>query len=917
MSYSGTDPIGACLVVGGGVSGVQAALDLAAAGIKVFLVERGPAIGGKMAQLDKTFPTNDCAMCILSPKLVECGRHPNIEILVYSELSSLSGEAGNFTARVLRHPTYVNSELCTGCGACTEACIYRNRFPSEFNQGLGKRAPIYILYPQAVPLKAVIDPETCLMIKNRKCTLACVEACEPEAIDFDQVEREDELSVGAVILAPGYEPYDASLSQEFGYGRYDNVVTSLQFERLLSASGPTVGHVTRPSDGREPQRIAFLQCIGSRDQKHPYCSSVCCMYAAKETMLTQEHLPGVQCDVFCMDVRAFGKGFDAYYRRALSQGVRFIRCRISSLKEVSASKDIIVRYQTDEGELREEPYDLVVLSIGMEAAASAKALAERLGVELRPDGFCQTNPCAPVETSRPGVFVCGTFTEPKDIPDSVTEASGAASGVLRLLGRARGTQITEKVYPVEMELDEARPRIGAFICHCGSNIAGVVDVPQVVAYAQTLPDVVHAENLLYACSADSLKLITERIREKGLSRVVVASCTPRTHEPLFQDTLREAGLNPYLFEMANIRDQCSWVHGSAPEQATQKAKALVRMAVARAAVLQPLHEITLGLSHQALVIGGGVAGMTAALSLAETGFPVFLIERERELGGHLRRMWTTVQGEDPQSLVRALAEKVKEHELIEVLTGTTLVKSEGFVGNFETTVTEVDAPRQRMLSHGVIIVATGAEEYRGEAHLLGQHPGVMTMSELERRLAEDPHRMAALKEVVMILCAGTAEKGYCSRICCGVALKNALKVKELNPQANVIVLFREMMTYGFKEELYTRARERGVLFVRYKDETPPRVEAVEGRLEVSFAEPVLREEMTVSPDLVVLATPIVPAEGSRTLAEALKVPLTQEGFFLEAHIKLRPVDFSSEGMFLCGTAHYPKFIDESIAQAQP
>jgi len=768
----------------------------------------------------------------------------------------------------------------------------------------------------------------------------CVLACKAGAIDHQQAPYEQELQVGAVVLAPGYQLYDAERSGELGYGRYPNVLTGMEFERLLSASGPTRGHVTRPSDHEEPKRIAFLQCVGSRDQHHDYCSSVCCMYATKEAMLALEHVPGVECQIFMMDMRAFSKGFDAYFERGKELGIKYTRCRPSSLKEDPRTRDILFQCQTEDGQLNTERFDMVVLSVGLEPPTEAKALAKTVGIELDQRGFCRTEPFQPVETSRTGVYVCGAFAEPKDIPDSVTEASGAAAAALSLIGSERGTLVEEKVYPPEIPVaitDE--PRIGVFICSCGTNIAGVVDVDAVVDYAQTLPNVVHAENTIYTCSADSLKLIQERIAERRLNRVVVSSCTPRTHEPIFRDTIREAGLNPYLFEMANIRDQCSWVHSSQPEAATQKAKDLTRMAVGRSRWLMPLYTAPQPLSHEALVIGGGVAGMTAALNLAEQGFGVYLVEREKELGGRLRQIYYTADGSDPQAYLRELVGQVQANPRIEVLTGYQVAKFSGFVGNFKTTVASVDGPTQRLIEHGVTIVATGGREWRGNAYLLGQDPRVMTQGDLEKLLSESANQqISKCSSVVMVQCVGPWDENgdvpfYCSRVCCGVAVKNALRIKELNPDCNVYVLYKDVRTYGFSEAFYTEAREKGVIFLRYDDEHKPEVQLpttsppsippnsggeapTSNRLQVSVFEPILRERVTLTPDLLVLSTAVVPAEGSQDLAELLKFSCTLEGFFLEAHVKLRPVDFPAEGLFLCGAAHYPKFIDETIAQAQ-
>ncbi len=692
---------------------------------------------------------------------------------------------------------------------------------------------------------------------------------------------------------------------------------------MLSASGPTQGHIARPSDHREPKRIAFLQCIGSRDQRHDYCSSVCCMYATKESMLAMEHIGELKPTIFQMDMRAFGKGFDEYFERGKKSGIRYIRCRISDLEEDPETGDLLIRYRPERSTgsaLTEERFDMVVLSVGMESLTDAHPLAKVAGIELDERGFCLTKGFYPVETTRPGVFACGAFTEPKDIPDSVTQSSGAAAAALSMIGEARGTLTREKDYPPEIEVSKQAPRVGAFICSCGSNIAGVVDVEAVVDYAKTLPEVVHAENTIYTCSADSLKLIQERMEEFNLNRVIVASCTPRTHEPLFRDTIREGGLNPYLFEMANIRDQCSWVHTRTPEEATQKAKDLLRMAVQRSQRLVPLYQQTIGVNQSCLVVGGGVAGMNAALNLADQGYRVSLVERDKELGGRMRRIYATADGQDPQEYLKHVIDRVMEHDQIEVLAGHRVAETGGFKGNFKTTVEATDSPRRQLIEHGATILATGGVEYRGAAYSLDTDSRVVTQEELEDLLARRQEEVEGLRSLVMVQCVGPWNDDesipfYCSRICCSVAMKNAIRLKEVNPSASVTVLYRDIRTYGFHEDLYTQARKRGVIFVRYDWENLPRVSLNNGRLRVGVEDPVLGKGLNLEPDLLVLSQAVVPAPGSEEVANLFKVPRTLEGFFLEAHVKLRPVDFPTDGIYLCGMAHYPKFIDEALAQA--
>ena len=770
--------------------------------------------------------------------------------------------------------------------------------------------------------EAIREASRCLNCGVCSECLQCVAACKAEAINHDMKEEMEEIWVGSIILAPGLDEFDPVSLLRYGYKKYPNVVTSIEFERILNASGPYQGELLRPSDKKLPHKIAWIQCVGCRDESigAGYCSSVCCTYAIKQTIIAKEHARAdLDTAIFFMDMRVHGKGYEEYYNRAKEEHkVRFIRSRIYEIQEVDGTGSLSLRFVEEDGRLNSEEFDLVVLSVGFQPSKKGKDLADRLGIRLNKYGFCQTDEFTPVETSEPGIFVCGVFQSPKDIPETVTQASAAMANASALLSPARHTLVKEKEYPPEREVTGEPPRIGVFVCHCGINIGGYLDVPQVVEYVKTLPNVAYAEDNLYTCSQDTQERIKTMIEEHNLNRVIVASCTPRTHEPLFQETVREAGLNRYLFEMANIRDQCSWVHMHEPEKATQKAKDLVRMAVARATLLEPLHKVALGLSHDALVIGGGIGGMTAALNLAEQGFKTYLVEREKELGGWVRNIYIPLNGEKPQDFLHSLIEKVIANPLIEVLADTTVVKTEGFIGNFRTTVASQNGQKQRLVEHGVIIVATGAKEYRGSEFLLGQDEKVITLSDLEKKLAHYPQEVTQAKDLAIILCVRpTGEKyNYCSRVCCTVAIKNALKIKEVNPKVNVYILYKDIRTYGFKEELYTRARKGGILFIRYTDEKPPQVRPANGKLEIDIFDPILSEELILSPDLLVLATPMIPSETNEELSRILKVPLTKEGFFHEAHVKLAPVDFASEGIFMCGTAHSPKFIDEAIAQAQ-
>ena len=899
-----TDKIGAVMVVGGGISGMQSALDLADQGFKVYLVEKQPSIGGVMAQLDKTFPTNDCAMCIMAPKLVATGRHHNIQLITNADIAIVDGQAGNFTVTVKQRAFRVDTSKCTGCGSCAQKCPIEAA--DEYNEGTKVRKAIFVRYPQAVPLVYSIDPEKCI-----GCGI-CAEECKAKAVQYDQKEKVLEIKVGSIILSPGFDEFNARLKTEYGYGAYQNVVTSIEFERMLSATGPYFGSVLRPSDGDIPEKVAFIQCVGSRDEHcgNEYCSSVCCMYSIKEAVIAKEHGGNMKPSIFFMDMRAFGKEFDEYYNRAQKEyGIRFVRSRIASVAEDTKTRNLVLKY-TEGGEPKEEVFNLVVLAVGLRPPADAEALSRIMKFRLNDDGFCQTSVFSPVETSRPGIFVGGAFSAPKDIPMTVAEASGAAAKAATEISPARGTLVTRKEYPKETDVIGQEARIGVFVCHCGINIGGVVKVPDVMEYAKTLPNVVYAEQNLYTCSQDAQERIKEKVKEHGLNRIVVASCTPRTHEPLFQNTIREAGLNPYLFEMANIRDQCSWIHMHEPKAATRKSKDLVRMAVAKSRLLEPLENLTLKVNQQALVIGGGVSGMTAAMELARQGVKVHLVEKEKVLGGNLAKLHYLPSGDDPKAFLEKLTREVTSNPNIKVHLGAKIMNIDGYVGNFKTRLEDGSE-----MEHGVVILAIGGQEYRPEGeYLYGKNKGVVTLLEFRDRLSKGE---AKGNTYVFIQCVGSREDKHpnCSRVCCTGTMTAAIKVKEKDPNAKVYVLYRDIRTYGFREKYYKEASQKGVTFIRFEDGDKPKVEDKGGKLEVHVKEDDTGKEVVLRPDYLVLASGTRPQHDVEELAPMLKVPVTKEGFFLEAHMKLRPLDFATEGVYLAGLAHGPKFVDESIAQA--
>jgi heterodisulfide reductase subunit A2 len=915
----GNGNFGDVMIVGGGISGIQAALDLGTAGFKVYLVDKSPTIGGHMAMLDKTFPTNDCSMCIESPKFVECNRHPNIEIKSYTEVESIEGEEGNFRVILVKKPRYIDENKCTGCTSCTEYCPVT--YPDQFNQQISKNKAIHIYFAQAIPLRPYID-ESCLYLKEKKCRI-CEGICKNDAIDFAMKPERIEVKVGAVILAPGIDTFDPKIRDEFGYGRFQNVVTSLDYERLLCATGPYEGEILRASDKKHPHKIAWIHCVGSRQVipgGNSYCSAVCCTYTQKQVILTKDHDSEAECTIFHNDIRSYGKDFERFYQRAEKlPGVRFVRSYVSLGKEIPGTNNVTIRYSTPQDGVKEEEFDMIVLSVGLTPPANFLKLADTFGIELNSHGFCKTNPVNPMETTRPGIFVSGAFQGPMDIPESVVTASGAGSQCGELLSHRRGALSKARIYPAERDVSQEEPRVGVYVCHCGANIGRIVNVPSAVEYAKTLPGVVHAEESLFICSTEAAAMLAEDIRDRGLNRVVVAACTPRTHEPLFRDTLREAGINQYFFDMANIREHCSWVHSREKENATQKAKDIIRMSVARTHLLQPLKEFELPVDKRALVVGAGLAGLTSALSIANQGHEVYLVEKEKELGGIARKLHYTLDGLDVQAYLRDIIQKVYQNPLIHVYSGADITQASGYVGNF---VTQVKSDRGlTVIKHGVTVIAVGADESKPTEYLYGQDERVMTHLELEASITNGEEKVVNAKNVVMIQCVGCRQedRNYCSRICCSESVKNALKLKEINPEIDIYILFRDIRTYGYNEDYYKEASDKNVKFIRYDVPDKPKVETVSegGRniLRVSLTDPVLNRELAIDADVVALAAAVVPSAGSQEVSKLFKVTLGPDGFFNEAHVKLRPVDFAAEGVYLCGIAHYPKLIGETINQA--
>ncbi len=856
----------------------------------------------------------------MSPKLVEVGRHPNIEVLTYTEVKSVEGEVGDFKVTLTKKPRYIREDKCTGCTTCVEYCPAK--YPDQYNQELSDNKAVHIYFAQAIPLIAYID-ESCLYLKEKKCRI-CEAVCKNDAIDLNQTAEKKEIQVGAIILSTGLEPFDPKVKKEYHYGDFANVVTSMDYERLLCSTGPYQGEVLRASDMKHPHKIAWVQCVGSRrvtPGDNSYCSGVCCTYTQKQAIVTKDHDSEAELTIFHNDIRSFGKDFERFYQKVEQMpGVRFIRSYTSIVKEDPITKNVTLRYATNEEGVKEEEFDMVVLSVGLNPPANVQSIADTYGIELNSHDFCKIDPVNPMATTRPGIFVSGGFQGPLDIPESVFSASGASSQIGELLDFRRGNLAKERIYPPERDVSEEEPRVGVFVCHCGANIGRIVDVPDTVEYCKTLPNVVHCQEQLFSCATNSAKEITDITREKGLNRVIVAACSPRTLEPLFRDTVREAGINQYYFEMANIREHNSWVHSKEKEEATQKAKDITRMSVARACKLEPLQEFDLPVNKAALVVGGGIAGMNCALSIANQGHEVHLVEKDTELGGTARKIHSTLDGLDVQEYLRDLIAKVYKNQQIHVHHNAAITGAKGYVGNFVTSIKSETGAKD--LKHGAAIIAIGADLYTPTEYLYGEDERVMTHLELEELINAGDEKVAAAESLVMIQCVGcrNEDRNYCSRLCCSESVKNALKLKELNPEMDISILFRDMRTYGFNEDYYREASEKDIKFIRFEPEDPPLVEAGESDegkpvLKVTVTDFVLGKKLELNADIVALAAAIIPSAATEEIAGLFKVTLSPDGFFKEAHVKLRPVEFGTDGVYLCGLAHYPKFIQETINQA--
>ncbi len=901
------------LVMGAGISGMQSALLLAEMGTKVFLLEQGPAIGGYFPLLDKTFPTNSCGVCFMSPTppafcpIYECHLHDNIELLPYSEVVDVQKNEGGFEVTILRKPRLIDPERCTLCEACINVCPVE--VEREFGGGLEKRKAIYLPFPQAIPHSLVIDPKTCIRCGE------CVRVCSPGAIDLDMQGKEERVEVGAIILGFGFEPFWAQRKGEYGFGRYSNVLTSIQFERMLSTSSPTQGLPIRISDGKEMKQIAFIQCVGSRDPSsgQDHCSTICCMYATKQAMIAKDRCPDLQVDIFYMDIRPMGKDYERYYERAKNEyGVRYIRSAISSIKELQQSKNLLITYVKEDGSFEEREFDAVILSVGFTPPPMVRELANKIGLQLNPQGFCQTDEFNPAQTSVKGVFVGGAFRNPRDIPETVVEGASAAAMAGSYLSSNR-QPVLPKEYPAEGALGEEIPKIGVFLCHCGEELKKTLSFFDLLLETKLLREVVHVEEVGLACLPDDLELIKRRIGEHGLNRVVIAGCSLREIRKAMEEMARGMGFNPYLIEYANLREQCVFVHRDQPKQATEKAMALIKMAVERARRIQPIKKEKAKVIPKGLVVGGGLAGMTASLQLAKQGYEVYLVEKEGVLGGNLRSSFYTLKGSNPQSLLNDLITQIESHNSVHLFLEAEVIGFEKQNGHYRTRIRHQG--EEKVLEHGALILATGGREVVAKGYLYGEDPRVITQRQLEKMIHLNEKGLEGVRSLVMIQCVGSRDEAhpYCSRICCGHAIKNALKLKERDPHLNIYILYRDVRTYGFYETYYYEARRQGVIFIRYDMDNKPEVSKNNGNIQVSLWDPAMGVRVSLPADYVVLSTGVEPND-IQGLAKIFDLELNEEGFFLEANPKSAPLDSVDRGKFFCGLCHSPNFIEDVISQ---
>jgi len=909
------DKADAALVIGAGVGGIRAALDLAESGYKTYLVDSSPAAGGTVPQLDKWFPDNQCELCKLLPVFSrdDCSQvclrrdlaHPNIEMLTNTMVEKVDGEARNFSVSVKTLSGWVKKERCTACGLCAGVCPVE--VPDEYNDGMQNRKAIYVRSPQAIPNFFSIDYDACTRCGK------CVEVCPTGAIDLDLEDESRELSVGAIIVSAGFQEYDAAEMGQYGFGRFPNVLTNLQAERLLSSTGKTEGGLVRPSDSKKPRKVAFLQCVGSRDVNRNYCSAACCMYALKEAILIKEKSPDTDVTIFYMDIRDFGKDYYRYHRKAEELGVNFTRCRVSIIKQNPGTKDLLLLARTEDGTDIRSEFDMVILAAAQCPSRRMAELTGMLGIDTNQWGFVQTQEWWGTRTSKDGIYICGSAAAPTDISDSVIQASAAAGEAAALLSPARQeTAVAAAQATGTASTDDAG--IAVFICKCGEEIPAVIDTARVAEFARSLPAVKHVEEVEFLCLPETIEEVKKTVTDADVNRVILAACAPYHYQRLFGKAMQEAGIDASLWQLVNFREQLAWVHKDNTTLANEKARSTLAVAVDRLRSQEPLTVTPGKVERQALVIGGGVSGLVATLSLAEQGFEVHLVEKTAETGGHITDVRYILGNDNPKSFIDDIREKVAANSNVHLYLESEVIETSGHTGDFHSKIRRTDETVTE-ISHGATIIATGAKDYQPTEYDYGEDDRIITQNEFQKRLASGS--LEKPSTVVMVQCVGSRdeEHPYCNRTCCSTAIASALKIKEQDPDTEVFILNRDIMTYAFREEYYSQAREAGVLFIRYSPDNKPEVTINNGILTVRVDDPVLPGKLEIDTDLLVLSTGIV-AEGNEKLAELSSVDLNEDGFFKEVDVKFRPVDTVIDGIFICGRANAPRNLDEEVVQAQ-
>ncbi|MBN2809805.1 MAG: CoB--CoM heterodisulfide reductase iron-sulfur subunit A family protein [Deltaproteobacteria bacterium] len=910
-------------VIGGGFAGMTAALQLAEQGLSVTLVEKEVAIGGFFPLLDNTFPTNSCGVCFLSPQqpaycpFVECRLHENLEIRVGSRPLALKGSPGNFSLTLAVAPQGVDQAKCIDCGRCAEVCPVT--VPYEFSDGLEERKAVYKLYPKMVKAGYRVDFASCT-----KCG-ACVTACPTQAIDLEARDAlTEELSADAVLLTPGFSLVAGGLKGEYGFGRYKNVVSSRQLERMISFSGPSQGLPLAPAAGNTPQRVAFIQCVGSRDLScgRGYCSAVCCMYATKQAMFIRERAPQTEVVIYYMDLRGMGKGYEKYFNQARNEyAVEYRRSMVSTVKEDPKTRKLNLIYDDGAG-FSTDTVDLVVLSLGFDAPQLD--FAAEVGLALDEYGFCRTEEFAPTLTSVPGLFAAGAFCGPKDIPETVMEAAAAADAVVVSLAAAElvtsfsaSPVSTAALKPQEGEVWIEEPCIGVFLCSCAGTMSADLNLEGLCRELEKEPYVACVEVVDDSCTPDGLLGLRKFIGQHELNRIVIGACSVRDLERSLDKFADSIGFNRNAFTVVNLREQCLFPHQGADEVVQGKARALLQAALTKIFRNLPAPAVAaVPVEPRALVVGGGAAGLSAALSLAARGYQVSLVEKEARLGGRLLQAHYTLEGSQPARLLEKLLAAVAAESNIEVLLQTEIIKHQGRVGNYLTLVRQDEVEQQ--IKHGVLLLATGGREAATEEYLKGQNAKVLTQVELEERLAQAPESLKSCREVVMIQCVGSREAGkreYCSRVCCTQALKNSLRLKAAAPACRITVLYRDLRAYGLFEDYYRQARAQGIIFSPYDVERKPEASDAGSGLSLKYYDQILKKERTLNPDLLVLSTGVEPVD-VKGLAEIFSLPLDEYGFFAEANSKAALVDFVGEGRYHCGLASAPLHFKETLIRSR-